>query len=34
MRNEISSSDMARSFEFHLYMSGETNISDSKFQTS
>ena len=34
MRNEISnSSDMARSFEFHLYMSGETNISDSKFQT-
>ena len=33
MRNEISNSgDMARSFVFHLYMSGETNISDPQFQ--
>jgi NADPH oxidase 2 len=33
MRNDISSnSEIAKSFTFHLYMSGETEISDAKFQ--
>ena len=33
MRNDISSqSDLAKSFTFHLYMSGETQISDDSFQ--